>query len=107
MSTCLLIDVKRPVNAFGKICRIKILGNITIKQVKLGLNLAAKTLNYVSINGSITFAGMTLDIYTLLPDFQMGGGLAKGSKISFKSIIQNFFSVSDNFPEIAITQFSM
>lgn len=82
------------------------LGNITIKQVKLGLNLAAKTLNYVSINGSITFAGMTLDIYTLLPDFQMGGSLAKDSNISFKSIIQNFFSVSDNFPEIAITEFS-
>ncbi|MEE8059521.1 MAG: DUF6603 domain-containing protein [Pseudomonadales bacterium] len=82
------------------------LEEIAIDDVKIGFDLASSSLRYVSMGSHITIAGVQMDLYTRLPDFEFGGTLAPDSTISVKSLIQHFFYVADGFPEIDITDLS-
>jgi hypothetical protein len=79
------------------------LGELSLDAIKIGFDFSGKSLKYVSILGHITIAGVQFDAYAMLPDFQFGGALAKGSVIHIKSLVKHFFTEADAFPEIGIT----
>lgn len=82
------------------------LEEIGIDGVQIGFDPYQKSLRYISMRSHITLAGVQLDIYTQLPDFQFGGGLAQGSHFSFKALLTHYFKSADEFPEINIAEFS-
>jgi hypothetical protein len=80
------------------------LGEIALDSVRIGVNLGARTLSYVRIDGHIQFAGKAANIQVQLPDFQFGGSLSKDTPISLKEIITHYFGAADNFPEVNIAE---
>jgi hypothetical protein len=80
-------------------------GELSILDVKIGVDLVRKKLSFVYIMGQMTIDGLGVDVSVRLPDLQLTGRLAKGSQVSIKSLVQNYFSGADEFPAINITDF--
>ena len=80
--------------------------DISIDGVRIGFDLSQGTLRYFSMDSHIELFGARINLYTYLPDFNFGGSLDSGSKISLKQFVEDYFGSSLNFPEIDITQYS-
>jgi hypothetical protein len=83
------------------------ISEIAVDGVKIGFDYAAKKVNYFSLKSHVTIAGVQINTQTQLPDFRFGGNLAPGNTISLKAIIAYYFGVSDGFPEINVTEFTV
>jgi hypothetical protein len=95
-------SVQMALNALG-------LGDISVLGISIGFNLQARKLLYVSIAGRVQVAGKDFDLWIRLPDFQFGGGLARGASISFRQIAEYFFKAADNkaLPDVIVEEFSL
>jgi hypothetical protein len=89
---------------------------IAITGVHIGFDYVNLSLSYLRIEGSIEYLGATINVYVSasnfyqqnnLPSFTFGGSLADGSAISIKYLAQYYFQASDNFPDVAVTAFTM
>ena len=76
---------------------------IAIDGVYLKVDLKAKTLRAVAIQGHITIEEITFSIEAYLPNFEFHGRLSPNTPIHLKSLINKYFVVTDSFPEINIT----
>lgn len=82
------------------------LGAISVDGVTFWVDPVARSLNRVSIRSHLSAFGARLDLFTSLPDFQIGGSLAPSSSLSIRDLIGRFFTVADQFPALRITDFS-
>jgi hypothetical protein len=92
--------VQTGLNALG-------LGDISVLGVAVGFNLKARRLLYFSIAGRVQIADVDFDLWIRLPDFQFGGGLARGASISFRKIVEHFFSAAHNLPDVIVEEFAL
>lgn len=76
---------------------------IAIDGVYLKVDLTAKTLRSVAIQGHVTIEEITFGIEAYLPNFEFHGCLSPNTPIHLKSLINKYFVVTDSFPEINIT----
>jgi hypothetical protein len=83
------------------------LGDISVLGVSLGFNLKDRKFLYFSLVGRVRIIDVNFDLWIRLPDFQFGGGLARGSNISFRAIVDHFFSAPDNFPGGSVEEFAI
>lgn len=81
------------------------LEEISIKGVNIGLDLQSKSLSYLSLASQIVVAGITIDLFTRLPDFEFAGSKSKNSVISLKTLIYYYFGYAENIPDLNITEF--
>lgn len=91
--------VQAGLNAIG-------LGEITVDGVNMGVDLNLRTLSYVSLQSHLNFLGAQINLYTRLPEFSFGGGLAADSQLTLSGIIRHYFGQADNFAEIVVDDFS-
>lgn len=90
--------VQNGLNAIG-------LGEISIQGVSIGFDLQSKKLSYISMRSQIAVAGVKVNLFTRLPNFEFAGSKSQDSSISLKALIQHYFIQAEDFPELDITEF--
>jgi hypothetical protein len=90
--------VQNGLNAIG-------LGEISIQGVSIGFDLQSKKLSYMSMRSQIAVAGVKVNLFTRLPNFEFAGSKSQDSSISLKALIQHYFIQAEDFPELDITEF--
>ena len=80
--------------------------SISIDDVRIGFDLATAKIRYASMRSHCTVAGVQMNLYTRLPDFEFGGTLAPGSSISIRALLNRYSGEADLFPNITITNLS-
>ena len=83
------------------------LEEVSIDDVRVAFDYELKKLLAIAIRSHVTVAGIRVNVGVNLPDFQLAGTLAAGSKISIKTIIEDHFGASDKFPDIDIDKLSV
>jgi hypothetical protein len=88
---------------------------IAITGVHIGFDYVNLVLNFIRVEGSISYLGATINVYVSasnfyqqngLPSFTFGGSLAEGSEISL-SYLANLYFGTTNFPAINVVDFTM
>lgn len=92
--------VQNGLNAIG-------LGEISIQGVSIGFDLQSKKLSYISMSSQIAVAGVKVNLFTRLPNFEFAGSKSQDSSISLKTLIQHYFIQAEDFPELDITELSL
>ena len=88
---------------------LEVLGidEIAIDGINIGFDIDQDRLEYVSMRSHTTLSGMTLELYTRLPDFEFGGALAEGSEINSQQLVEEYLGfVETSFPDVSITNLS-
>ncbi len=83
------------------------LGDITVTSVSLGIDRAARTLSYLSMRGTLPLAGVVIDVYVLLPDFQFGGALSDQTPMNLTELLGHFLDGTGGLPDVTLEALSL
>ncbi|MER7165691.1 DUF6603 domain-containing protein [Micromonospora sp. NPDC000207] len=77
---------------------------LTLDGVRIGVDLASRTIRQVAVATRITVGGTDFAVVLALPTLTLHGGLAPGHSLHLKDLVGSYFPGSDAFPEIDVTQ---
>lgn len=79
------------------------LGSLSLDGASIGFDLGRKAVTSVGVKGSLTVAGVGVDVKARLPDVQLLGRLSEGSSIDLKALVEHFFGAAEGIPALDVT----
>lgn len=79
------------------------LGDITLRSVRIAIDRATAALAYIDIAGTVTAAGVSIDVNLELPKLSFGGALSPLTPVSLTALLRSALGDAGGLPDIQVT----
>jgi len=83
------------------------LGDISPQAVRIGVDRAGGTISFISVRGSISLAGTTVEVDLQLPHFTFGGTLPEATTVSLTPLLTRLLGEAASLPDATVSELDL